>query len=204
MSEDGLEWCGPTVLTTDELEKASIWIHSMDHEYYSLFGLNHDNTKDKLQELLMAPQSEFGTTQFARRAGVLSGFFTCFLASEIFARRLFVLKSFLAAAPDLGLVKTKLQKFEGANRKVPLETLYLSKIYVDREIRGTGMSAQILERFMMQGKALGLTLTLHVNRKNIAAIALYNKYGFVINPNQDWSEGPYFLMEHKLIQGWQR
>lgn len=200
MSDAELEWCGPTALDPDELAKAATWLHSMDSDYYSLFDLEHAKIETKLVELLFAPESEFGTTLFARRAGGLVGFVAWFFAEELFARRVFVLKSLLAGVPNPLNVRAKLQKFDGANRKVPSKTLYLSKIYVDFATRGTGLSAQLFERFLEQGRHLGRNLSLHVHRDNTAAISLYYRYGFNIDANLDQSKSHYFLMEKHLLE----
>ena len=198
MSDVELEWCGPTALEPAELASAAAWIHSMDRDYYSLFDLDNARIEDKLVELLFTPESEFGTSLFARKEGVLVGFVAWFLAQELFARRVFVLKSLLASVPNPLTVRSRLAKFEGAHRQVPLETLYLSKIYVDFAMRGTGLSAQLLGEFLGKGRDLGRNLSLHVRRDNTAAIALYRRHGFSINADSYQSKSLYFLMENHL------
>lgn len=198
MSDAELEWCAPAVLAPAELAKTADWLYSMDRDYYSLFDLEQARIEAKLVELVLTPESEFGTMLFARRAGVLVGFVAWFFAEELFARRVFVLKSLLAGVPDLLSVRSKLQEFEGAPRQVPSNTLYLSKIYVNSAMRGTGLSDQLFERFLEQGKQLGRNLSLHVSRHNAAAIALYSKYGFRIHAGIDQSKSLYFLMENNL------
>lgn len=198
MSDAELEWCAPAALTPTELAKTAAWLYSMDRDYYSLFDLEQASIEAKLVELVFIPESEFSTMLFARRSGVLVGFVAWFLAEQLFARRVFVLKSLLAGVPDLLTVRSKLQKFEGAPRRVPSDTLYLSKIYVNSAMRGAGLSAQLFERFLEQGKQLGRNLSLHVSRQNAAAIALYSRYGFRIHAGVDQSNSLYFLMENNL------
>lgn len=194
MFDAKLEWCGPAALDPAESAKAAAWLHSMDRDYYDLFGLEDARIEAKLAELWSTPESEFGTTIFVRRAGVLVGFVAWFFGEELFARRFFVLKSLLADVPDPLTVRAKLKKFEGAHRQLPSNSLYLSKIYVDFAMRGTGLSAQLFERFLEQGRHLGRNLCLHVSRQNVAAIALYSRYDFHIHADLDQSKHLYFLM----------
>lgn len=198
MSDAALELCGPAALDQAELAKAASWLYSMDHDYYSLFNLERTRIEATLVELLFKPESEFGATLFAYKAGVLVGFVTWFYAEELFGRRVFVLKRLLTCVSDTHTVRAKLKKFEGANRHVPSKTLYLSKIYVDFSMRGTGLSSQLFERFLEQGRHLGRNLSLHVSRHNTAAIALYSRYGFRIHADLDQSKSTYFLMENHL------
>lgn len=195
MSDSGLEWVRGHSLHPDELRQAARWLHWMDEDYYSLFT---DDTA-QLEALLVAcfrdPESEFGTTTFARSGGKLAGLVTAFASNEMFARRIFVLKALLAASPDAAEAKRKLRGFDGAARKVPPDAFYLAKLYLDAPMRGSGLSDALLAHFVEAGRARGCKLCLHVRNDNAAARALYRKHGFADSVDPSTESGAYRLME---------
>ena len=164
----------------------------MDADYYEIFSNDAAELDRIISALLMASESEFGPTLFVRQAGELAGFVTYFPAAQIFSRRIFVLKSLLMMSGDLISAKRKLQMFNGAKIAVGDESLYLSKIFVRSSARRAGLSAILLNRFVWGGVS-GQRLTLHVSRDNIAALALYEKQGFIKSVESE--ENAYFLME---------
>lgn len=198
MSDQKLTWCAAFELSSIELASAASWIRSMDADYYEIFSNDAIKLDGIISALLMASESEFGPTLFVRNAGKLAGFITYFPAAQIFARRIFVLKSLLTMSTDLISAKRKLQMFNGAKIAVADESLYLSKIFVCSSARRAGLSTVLLNRFVGGGVS-GQRLTLHVSRENIAALALYKKQGFI--KSVESAENAYFLMEKNLYKG---
>lgn len=198
VSDRELTWCSAAELSEAELACAARWIRSMDSDYYEIFSQDPSQLDEVISRLQMSAESEFGPTQFVRQAGKLAGFVTYFLASEIFPRRIFVLKALLAASADLPAAKRKLQAFNGPKFVVAGDALYLSKIFVCPPARRTGLSAVLFNRFVGHG-VLGQRVALHVRRDNVAALYLYEKNGFIRSGEQDGSA--YFLMEKILQEG---
>ncbi len=59
------------------------------------------------------------------------------------------------------------------------ERLFLSKLYLKKEYRGTGLAKTALEEIFAAARRLGYgAVYLTVNKKNARAIAAYEKYGF--------------------------
>jgi ribosomal protein S18 acetylase RimI-like enzyme len=197
VSDSGLEWVASAALGREELRQAARWIRSMDEDYYNLFALDDETLESFLGRMTSIAESEFGTTLFARKAGALAGFVTPFAAEETFARRIFILKGLLAAAPDPDAARQRLRTFDGAARTVPAGAFYLAKLYVASPLRGTGLSNQMFGRFIEEGTGLGRKLCLHVRRDNAVALAFYHKHGFTVNQDPSLSSATHWLMENE-------
>jgi len=191
-----IEWCRPEELTSDEIFKAASWIRLLDVEFYGLFQLNESKVFELIAQLFFQPLSELSPTLLVRHMGSLAGLITWFPSDEMFVRRIFVLKQLLAATANIDNIKEKLRSFEGASRKVPRDALYLSKIYVADANRGYGLGGRLLCRFLEESRVLVRNSILHVKHDNYAAVALYEKYGFVKIDSND--KNCYCLMESRL------
>ena len=195
VSDSELEWCNYTTLDSNELTLASNWIYSMDAEYYNLFSKDKEKILNLIQDLLKTTDTEFGTTLFIRNSGILAGFATWFNSDELFSRRILVLKKLMGAADDKITIKTRLMSFIGANNIVPKSNLYLSKIYVRSEMRGSGLAKKLLMGFMYSAKKSGLNMILHVSRMNLISVSFYTSNGFGESINPSYSNTNYILME---------
>ena len=194
MSEAEVSWLNPSELSQVELNEAANWIRSMDPYYYELFGVDQCKIDDNLINLLFTPASEFGTTLFVRKSKKLAGFITFFPAIELFTRRLVVLKSFLSISTDLSIVKSRLKNFEASSHIVPPESIYLSKIYVDHSMRGSGLSKLIFQRLLDASTSVQKSLSLHVKSSNVNAVKLYETYGFSVDLSSISHNQSYLLM----------
>ncbi len=201
MFKSKINWCCSAELTSNELTTAVDWLISMDRDFYNLFDLESDKLKVLMSHLLREHESEFSTALFARYEGLLVGFLASFSASELYSRRIFVLKSLLDAAPIPGAVKSRLKNFEGAPYSVPQDSLYLSKIYVSVDMRGAGLADEVISPFLDEGENMGRNLCLHVHGDNSTAIAFYRKHGFKFNNQNNQNKSTYYLMEKNSEKG---
>jgi ribosomal protein S18 acetylase RimI-like enzyme len=79
--------------------------------------------------------------------------------------------------------------------------LYISKLYVKKEIRGRGIGRRAIS-FIVEFAARGgyTVLTLNVNRGNTASIEAYKKFGFTVIREEKNDIGSGFFMDD-LIMG---
>jgi GNAT superfamily N-acetyltransferase len=79
------------------------------------------------------------------------------------------------------------------------DALFLSKIYLAQWARGLGLFNQIFQACIAHAQRLGLQrLTLHVNRYNSQAVAVYLHKGFVITNEVDEPFGDYYLNDYHM------
>ena len=172
--------------------EATAWTHSMDAGYYALFSEDKQLLCERIRTLFLDPAAEFFPSQFLRQGGDVAGFVTFFPGSEVFARRIHVLRALMAVAPDKAAVKQQLQTYPAARGALGADTLYLSKLYVAAHHRGSGVATLLLEHFIDAATAARKPMALHVERNNTAAIALYRKSGFTVSLPEERSD--YVLM----------
>jgi GNAT superfamily N-acetyltransferase len=79
------------------------------------------------------------------------------------------------------------------------DALFLSKIYLRREMRGKGVAGWMLARCEQEARERGLRrMTLHVNRYNETALQVYLHKGFVINAEVDEPLGEFWLTDYHM------
>jgi ribosomal protein S18 acetylase RimI-like enzyme len=178
VSDDAVGWCSASQLTGAEFATVAAWIYSMDPNYYDLFSDDKLALRNRIQQLCLEQGSEFFPLRVIRKHNRIAGFVDFFPGGDVFARRIHVLKALLALCPNQGLIKKRLQEFGAARGAVAPDSLYLSKMYVAPEWRGTGIARVLLEDFISSADALGKEMTLHVEHTNAKAIALYERWGF--------------------------
>jgi ribosomal protein S18 acetylase RimI-like enzyme len=198
VSEHQIEWIDSSSLNPDEASQAASWLRELDEDYYAVFGLADSTLESVLIGLLQDAGSEFGPARFIRRDGGLAAMMTVFPASEVFARRIQVLKALLAASPVAAEARRRLRTFDGAARTVPGQALYLAKIYVSPAMRGTGLADAALRQFIEEGAKSSADLCLHVRQHNLAAIKLYSRHGFAAGADSSFDAGEYKLMTKEL------
>ena len=72
--------------------------------------------------------------------------------------------------------------------------MFLSKIYLDKEYRGKGLSVDILEFIKSEARKKDLhEIFLHVNRNNIGSIEVYKHLGFYVEEEIDTYIGDGFV-----------
>jgi ribosomal protein S18 acetylase RimI-like enzyme len=192
VSDNAASWCDAGGLTAVEIAEAASWIYSMDVNFYKLFSHDRLLLQNCIQQLCLEVGSEFFPSRFFRKRGVLVGFVTIFPGSEVFARRIHVLKALMALSSDHALIKKKLQDFAAARGTVEPDSLYLSKIYVAPGSRGTGISQVLLQEFISAAITAGTRMTLHVERTNLKAIAIYERSEFAVSAQN--TNGNYLFM----------
>jgi len=83
----------------------------------------------------------------------------------------------------------------GMNSEMKIEQLYLRQ-----EFQGKGLGKLMLRHIEEQSRILGLhTLTLQVNKLNLAAIAFYHKAGFVVREEAIFDIGNGFTMDDYVM-----
>lgn len=84
------------------------------------------------------------------------------------------------------------------------DSLFMSKLYVSKEVRGSGLGSKTMDDILSIGKAMGKKkVYLRVNKHNTSSIEFYRRKGFVITRSlkEDLGEGYYLddhFMEHIL------
>ena len=79
--------------------------------------------------------------------------------------------------------RNHLRNYEAGYGTVPEGSIYLSRIAIDKYYRGSGLASQMMELLLTLKDDLGVRrdkFSLHVDKKNERAIALYRKHGFGI------------------------
>jgi len=74
------------------------------------------------------------------------------------------------------------------------DSLFMSKLYVSRELRGSGLGSKTMDDILDMGRAMGKKkVHLRVNKNNKASIDFYKRKGFVITEakKEDLGEGYY-------------
>ncbi|MBR6874179.1 MAG: GNAT family N-acetyltransferase [Ruminococcus sp.] len=75
-------------------------------------------------------------------------------------------------------------------------TLFLSKLYLRKEVRGRGYASQMFERIKAIGRERGLkSVWLTVNRRNDSTVAVYRHWGMKVIREQDADIGNGFVMD---------
>ena len=79
--------------------------------------------------------------------------------------------------------------------------LFLSKIYVRKEFRGTGLSSRLFDILRVTARTMGRDrVHLTVNRGNASAIAVYEHEGFSVAGTADTDIGEGFVMNDYLME----
>jgi len=81
------------------------------------------------------------------------------------------------------------------------ESLFLSKIYVYKEFRGTGLGSKTLDEIIEKGKEMNIKrIYLRVNKHNRGSITVYKHKGFVIAEAIEVSIGDGFYLDDYLME----
>lgn len=76
------------------------------------------------------------------------------------------------------------------------DTMKLDKLYVLPEHHGEGIGRVLIEHVAARARAAGCAaVTLNVNRRNVRAIAAYERCGFMVRECGDFPIGDGFVME---------
>lgn len=79
--------------------------------------------------------------------------------------------------------------------------LFLSKIYIRKEFRGTGLSSRLFDILRVTARTMGKDrVHLTVNRDNARAIAVYEHEGFSVSGTADTDIGEGFVMNDYLME----
>ncbi len=77
---------------------------------------------------------------------------------------------------------------------------WLDKLYIAREARGAGVARALLDRAIANMAARVATLKLRVNRRNVGAVAAYERLGFAIERADVKNIGHGFVMDDYVMQ----
>ncbi|MBQ3498436.1 MAG: GNAT family N-acetyltransferase [Clostridia bacterium] len=83
---------------------------------------------------------------------------------------------------------------------IPDKRIYVSRMIVKKEYRGRGIGSEILEFLISKAKTMGYSeMTIGVDKDNVNALHLYNKYGFdkVLFDGRD-EQGEYFKLMKRI------
>ncbi len=81
------------------------------------------------------------------------------------------------------------------------DRLFLSKFYIKREYRGSGLASYSLRHIVDEARKMGLrSVYLTVNRNNIKAISAYEHWGFVAVNDMDTDIGDGFFMYDHMME----
>jgi ribosomal protein S18 acetylase RimI-like enzyme len=99
------------------------------------------------------------------------------------------------------LIKTDENTFKGFLAFAPKENhIFLSKIYLHKDIRGKGYAKDCIDFIRIFAKKLNLnSIVLTVNRENLIAVKAYKKLGFKIVKEADTDIGNGFFMNDFIM-----
>ncbi len=81
------------------------------------------------------------------------------------------------------------------------DRVFISKIYLDRDYRGLGLSAQILDRIRARALSEGIHKAyLTVKRDNLQAINAYKRAGFIVSGQADTDIGNGYEMNDYILE----
>ena len=81
------------------------------------------------------------------------------------------------------------------------DSLFISKLYVSKDLRGTGLGSQALGEILDKGRAMKKKKAyLRVNRFNTLAIGVYEHTGFVITKEEKSYIGDGFFMDDYVME----
>ena len=160
-------------------------------QFYNSLGLDQARLLAALADELVELGTEMEFTRTLIDADVPIGVMAAYPADQMAERQqasLFHLVSsfedhaeaiFEACASHAALVST-----------VPVGSFYLARLAIYDRYRGTGCAALMLRQ--LRSEAADRPVSLHVHSENVRAIALYERNGFTLEPDQ--SSGIYRCM----------
>ncbi len=176
-------------------------IHEAGNPYYDWFFGGHDVARKILGRWMTRISSEVSIS----RAKLLledhqhAGGFIALTGKDLLAcRKSDMLALMKEMAPDLKFDLTG--RFAAARAlfpRVEADAYYLSKIWVTPDYRGRGLSREILQEFLVTGRAEGFELfQVDVFSENKIAIRLYQSFGFETTHTSSFIEAnlEYFSM----------
>ena len=91
--------------------------------------------------------------------------------------------------------------FFGVCPRLEGDSLFLSKIYLLREYRGSGLFDQAMDEIVRLARLQGLpAVRLHVNKKNTRAIKAYIRSGFHITGSDVFDIGRDYVMDDHILE----
>lgn len=190
--QSGGLWRPSSSLTESMLEEAAGWIYLMDKSYYDLFSNDSGLLIEKLKSIFLTRDTEIEPTKFLFFDDVMIGFVNFFPGEQLMGRRLNVLKCLLPLSSSPGAIREKLRGFSGALKPLPIECLYLSKLFVSPVFRGNGFASLLMQVYAAEAKKMKRKEVLHVEKNNEHAVKLYLRLGF-FSADAD-NNGDYFVM----------
>ena len=189
-----IDWVAFESLSGEEKETLVEWIYSMDESYYSIFSSDKNKIYKSITEICMSKLSEFNSTRYFRINKKLLGFLTYYPSEEIFQRRIEGLKILMKIAEAKEDVKNKIKILNSPDPVNEKNSLYLSKIYVAKKVRGLGIFRYLILDYINSGLISNQKLILHVSKLEINTINIYKKYKFQLD--KVGSTSNYYLMRY--------
>lgn len=163
--------------------------------YYKVEGIDEAEMANAVAGMLGEPGSEIGSGFAALCDDQVAGILNFIKAELLPGARLVGAQKLLKrlSGESIKLFREHLRNYNADYGNVPGESLYLSRIAIEKGYQGTGLAGKMMERFLSlnkdsEKKQAGFSL--HVDRNNERAIAFYHKYGFT----SDSSESRYLTM----------
>lgn len=157
----------------------SYLVKSSLEEFYDVFNLKEDDLINALVAQMKDGQGELANTRLIIINNDIAGLSQGYSSKELKSRQLMSTKDLLSHTTSAGECLIKLRSFSSTIEPATTdESFYLSRFAVSEKYRGQGLGKILLLDFEEQAKRRNLSsISLHVNRNNQSAIALYNKFG---------------------------
>lgn len=170
-----------------------------DLRFFELIGKNVRDHKMVASRLVIEHQSDLygGLLAVNPTNGSFAGLMVSMPLKEVLQSQRHSLRAYHKAAVNPVQFRMAIKTFASRKMAIPDEdVLYLSRLYISKEYRGTGLSEQMLVHLINVGQRSGLkTCGLHVDASNLRAISLYLRTGFVLEAPSPPGKSDYFYMK---------
>jgi ribosomal protein S18 acetylase RimI-like enzyme len=167
----------------DNLDKEAYLIYLANKNFYKLFKKTNIDIYKDIVSMITDERTEMYSTKSIFLNNKLVGIVNFYDAGEILLRQMFGLGYLMINSE---VTDKKIQDFSANLPDIEDESLYLSRICIEKTHRGMGYSSEILKFYENSALQKGYTsLSLHVHKNNKPALNAYRKFGFYIGTDSN-------------------